>query len=89
MNWRGDIVSSTSIWETDHLEDGEHPAQGADRLGRVARLEARLQVAGLVEELLEPQLVHLVDDDEQHLVVLVGPWALGAEDLVEGQVRRR
>ena len=47
-----------------------------------------LGVAELVEELLEPQLVDLVDDDEQQLVVLVGARALGAEHLVEGQVRR-
>ena len=42
----------------------------------------------LVEQLLEPQLVDLVDDDEQQLVVLVGARPLGAEHLVEGEVRR-
>ena len=56
--------------------------------GAVAVLEARLQVRSLVQELLEPQLVDLVDDDEQELVVLVRARALGAQDLVEREVRR-
>ena len=42
--------------------------------------------AELVEQLLEPQLVDLVDDDEQQLVVLVRAWSLGAEHLVEREV---
>src|SRR5204862_2254687 len=60
----------------------------AHRMGGVAGLEQRLQVGQLVEQLLEPQLVDLVDDDEQELVVLVGAWALGAEQLVDRQVGR-
>jgi hypothetical protein len=40
----------------------------------------------LVDHLLEPQLVHLVDDDEEELVVLVGPGTLGREDLVESEI---
>jgi transposase-like protein len=38
----------------------------------LAELEQRLHVSGFVQLLLEPQLVDLVNDDEQHLVVL-GP----------------
>ena len=40
---------------------------------------------GLVQELLEPQLVDLVDGDEQQLVVRrrVGLQALGDEQLLE------
>ena len=58
------------------------------RPGRVVDLQPTLGVGQLVEELLEPQLVDLVDHDEQQLVVLVGARALRAEHLVEGEVRR-
>jgi hypothetical protein len=51
-----------------------------------ARLEQGLQLAELVQQLLEPQLVDLVDDDEQHLVVLARPGLLGGEQLIEPQV---
>ena len=51
--------------------------------GAAALLEEPLEVGELVEELLEPELVHLVDDDEEDLVVLVGARPLRAEDLVE------
>jgi hypothetical protein len=54
----------------------------------VAVLQATLQVRALVQQLLEPELVDLVDDDEQELVVLGGARALGAQDLVETEVRR-
>ena len=42
----------------------------------------------LVQQLLEPQLVHLVDDDEEHLVVLGarGSRLLEREQLVDLQV---
>jgi hypothetical protein len=39
-----------------------------------------------VEDLLEPQLVDLVDDDEQDLVVLVRLGPLEGEELVERQI---
>ena len=39
---------------------------------RVVRFEQLDDAIELVQQLLEPELVHLVDDDEQHLVVL-GP----------------
>ena len=54
----------------------------------LALLEQPLQVRELVEQLLEPQLVHLVDDDEEDLVVLVRARPLGAEDLVEREIGR-
>ena len=68
------------------LQDREDAAQCAHRVRGVAVLEPGLQVGQLVEELLEPQLVHLVDDDEEHLVVLVRARPLGTEHLVEGEV---
>jgi hypothetical protein len=59
-----------------------------ERVGGVAVLQAALQVRALVQKLLEPELVDLVDDDEQEFVVLGGARALGAQDLVETEVRR-
>ena len=41
-----------------------------ERPVRVARFERPLDLCELVEELLEPELIDLVDDDEQELVVL-------------------
>ena len=73
----------------DHrLEDREHALEGVERVRRVAVLQAALQVRALVQELLEPQLVDLVDDDEQELVVLGGARPLGAQHVVEREVRR-
>ena len=43
-------------------------------------------MAQLVQDELEPDLGRLVLDDEQDLVVGVGPWVLGAEDRVEVEV---
>ena len=72
----------------DELEDRQNALEGRERPRLVALLEHPLQVAELVDELLEPELVDLVDDDEQDLVVLVGVRPLGAEDLLERQVGR-
>jgi hypothetical protein len=55
---------------------------------RVAVLEAALQLRPLVQQLLEPELVDLVDDDEQQLVVLVGTRSLRGEHIIEREVRR-
>ena len=86
VNWRGVIVSSTSIWATTTLRIVSTRRSVCTHRRRVAGLEQRLGVAELVEQLLEPQLVDLVDDDEQQLVVLVRARPLGAEHLVERQV---
>jgi diguanylate cyclase (GGDEF)-like protein len=68
------------------LQDGQRPAQRAHGVRRLAGLELNLQLGQFVQQLLEPQLVDLVDDDEQHLVVLVRPGLLGPEQLVQPQV---
>jgi diguanylate cyclase (GGDEF)-like protein len=68
------------------LQDGQRPAQRAHGVRGLARLELGRQPAQLVQQLLEPQLVYLVDDDEQHLVVLGRPRLLGREQLVQPQV---
>ncbi len=71
----------------DELEDRQHALERRERARLVPLLEHPLQVAELVDQLLEPELVDLVDDDEEDLVVLVRPRALGAEDLLEREVR--
>jgi hypothetical protein len=50
--------------------------------------EQRADPVELVEQLLEPQLVDLVDDDEEHFIVLrpFGPELLELEQLVDLQV---
>ena len=53
------------------LQDGQRPLERAHGVRGGAALELGLQLAELVQQLLEPQLVDLVNDDEQHLVVLV------------------
>ena len=63
-----------------HLEDRAHPPQRVQHMRGVAVFEPSLEVVRLVEQLLEPQLVHLVDDDEQHLVVLVGTRVLRTQE---------
>ena len=54
----------------------------------IARLEQFDDVIDFVQHLLEPQLVDLVDDDEEHLVVLgsFGPRTLERQQLVDGEI---
>ena len=58
------------------LEDGQDALEGGEGHRPVVPLERAAQQLGLVEHLLEPELVDLVDDDEQHLVVLLAPRRL-------------
>ncbi len=68
------------------LQDGQRPPQRAHGVRRLAGLQLGLELAQLVQQLLEPQLVDLVGDDEQHLVVLGRPGLLGREQLIQAQV---
>src|SRR5690606_9168383 len=52
-----------------HLEDGEHALERVQGARGVIGREQVLEVIQLVQDLPEPQLVDLVDDDEEHLVV--------------------
>ena len=74
----------------DRLQDREDPLHRHERRTAVADLQPVLEPPELVQEHLEPELVHLVDDDEEQLVVL-GPLRqrlLGREEVVQVQVRR-
>ncbi len=55
---------------------------------RLAGVEQSADVVELVQDLLEPQLVDLMDHDEQHLVVFraVGARLLQGQQFVDAQV---
>ena len=87
-NWTGVIVSITSSWATTSLRIVSTLERRRTR-ARSSPPRAPLQVAELVDQLLEPQLVDLVDDDEKDLArAFVHLGALGAEDLLEREIRR-
>ncbi len=46
----------------------------------------RRRGAQLVQHQLHPQFGRLVDDDEQHLVMLIGDRLLAIEELTEAQI---
>ena len=70
------------------LEDHPHPLEGGDGGEQISGREVPGDLAELVQEQLEPELVDLVDDDEQRLVVLgrAGLRLLQIEEPVELQV---
>ena len=70
-----------------HLEDREDALEGVQRARAVVGAQQLLEIVELVQHLLEPQLVHLVHDDEQSLVVL-GAGTLQRQQFVEFQVTR-
>ena len=71
----------------ERLEDGQDALSVASAAARRPS-PGTLQQVGLVEDLLEPELVDLVDDDEQRLVVLrpVRRRRLEVQELVEAQI---
>src|SRR5436190_9123723 len=73
-----------------HLENGENALERVLRAVRLVALEQPADAIEFVQQLLEPQLVDLVNDDEQHLVVLRSGRArlLQRQELVDLQVTR-
>ena len=79
----------------DQLEDLDHPPQTVDGAAHVVGVvvdpaadEDVTHQVQLEQDLLEPQLVGLVDDDEQHLVIAVlrrgeTLWMLAVQDFIE------
>jgi len=56
----------------DHgLEHGEDTQESVLRTPHVPLAKECDEVVDLMQDLLEPQLVHLVDDDEEHLVMVL------------------
>ncbi len=72
-----------------HALGGEHAVQRRQRRLRAAVLEFGARGLELVQDQPEPQLVRLVDDDEQQLVVrALRERALQPQEIVDQQVRR-
>ena len=71
-----------------HLHDRAGALERADRGVELAGEEVGLDLLQFVQEQLEPEFVGLVDDDEEHLVVLrrLGPRLLQREQLIEMQI---
>jgi hypothetical protein len=57
----------------EHLHDCAHALKRVDRAKKIACGKVALYLFKLVQQLLEPQFVRLMDDDEQRLVVF--RWA--------------
>ena len=72
----------------ENLEDRQDPSERVLRANGIARPEQVHDPIELVEELFEPQLVYLMDHDEQHLIVLgsFGAWFLQLEQRVDLQI---
>src|SRR5205823_10354902 len=72
------------------LHDGAGALERGDAAVEVARAQVVLHLLQLVQKLLEPQLVDLVDNDEEHLVVLdrLRERLLQGEQLIELEIGR-
>src|SRR6266436_3631022 len=71
----------------DRLQDRQDAFESPQGVGGVTCFETSLQECQLMQELFEPELVNLVDDDEEHLVVLLGAGLLCGQHLVEREIR--
>ena len=71
-----------------HFQDREDALQGVLRTMRFVRFQKLDDAIQFVQQLLEPELVHLVDDDEQRLVMFgpCGAWLLQRQQLVDLQI---
>src|SRR5205814_5070659 len=70
------------------LHDRPGPFEGMNRAEKIARRKIFFYFLELVQQLLEPELVGLMDDDEQHLIVLGrrGPRFLEGKQFLQVQV---
>src|SRR5438876_7064499 len=71
-----------------HLHNCPYPLERMNRPEGIARGEISPYFLELMEQLLEPQLVGLMNDDEEHLVVLGGrgTWLLKREQLLKIEI---
>ena len=84
-NWSGVIVSRTSTWATSVLRILRTRLSRWRAVSVSPASSARCTADQLVAELLEPELVDLVDDDEQQLIVLGAVRPVRALDLEREQ----
>src|SRR5215207_5397 len=80
-------LQDVDLRDEQFLDLGD-PAEGARRDGRAVFAHRAERGVDLVEHLLEPQLVRLVDGDEEQLVVVrrVGQTALQPDQVLDAQV---
>src|SRR5205823_13708757 len=74
----------------ERLEDGAAALEGGNGSVEVALPQVLADLLHLVQQELEPQLVDLVDDDEEHLIVLdrLRQRLLQGEQLIELEIGR-
>ena len=84
---RGHRLEDVELRDQD-LQDGEDALQRVLGAVGVVGVEQRTDAVELVEDFLEPELVDLVDDDEEQLVVFrsVGAGLLQRQQLIDLQV---
>ena len=71
----------------DHLAlDAADPGGGLEGRAQLVAADAVGRQVQLVQHQLEPELLHVVDGDEQQLVVLAGQRLLRGQELVERQI---
>src|SRR5256885_6876532 len=74
----------------ERLHDRARPFERMDRAKQIAAGKILLNLLELVQQLFEPKLISLMNDDEQHLVVLRrrGARVLESEQLLQIEIVR-
>jgi hypothetical protein len=62
----------------EYFHDGAHTLEGVDRPEEIACGKISLYFVKLMQQLLKPKLVRLMDNDEQRLIVFRG-WSAVSE----------
>src|SRR3546814_762285 len=84
-DWSSDVCSS-DLAERHHRLDAGHTRQALMDLDQRIPPDEVARKPQLMDDLLQPKLLGLVDDDEQHLVVQLRDRMLCGKDLVEGEI---
>ena len=74
----------------EYLHDGAHTLEGVDRPKEITCGKIPLNFVKLMQQLLKPKLVRLMDDDEQRLIVFrrAGARLLKREQLLQIKIAR-
>jgi hypothetical protein len=72
------------------FHDGANPTEKGKRSVSVTVFQSGLQSRKLVENLLEPELIDLMNGDEQQLIVLraIGEWLLQRQEFIDLEIGR-
>ena len=79
-----------STCATRYFHDGAHTLERVDRPEEIACGKISLYFVKLMQQLLKPKLVRLMDDDEQRLIVLrrAGARLLKREQFLQIKIAR-